>query len=130
MAPPSGVSAPAMRLNRVVLPDPFGPMMPTSSPAASVKLTSWTARTPPKPFETLSTSSRATGGVTGRSPLAEGGRRIGQRRRGKVLGPHELLLAVLPLRERGLHDAGAVRPELHGPDHRRHVRRRDRVTHL
>src|SRR3990172_6079696 len=58
MRPASGERAPAIRLKSVVLPDPFGPMIPSSSPSSSVKLTSWTARTPPKPFDTRSTSRR------------------------------------------------------------------------
>src|SRR5215470_11253784 len=37
-----------MRLKLVVLPAPFGPMSATVSPSFTEKLTSWTARSPPK----------------------------------------------------------------------------------
>ena len=50
-------SAPAITLNSVVLPDPFGPMIPDQLALLQAKLTSWTARTPPKPFDTRCTSS-------------------------------------------------------------------------
>src|SRR6478672_3751051 len=116
MRPPSGRSAPAMRLNSVVLPEPFGPITPSSSPACRVKPTSRTARTPPKPFVSRSTSRRATAGprVAAGSALGEGRRRVGQRRGGRLLRPHQLLLAGLPLQQRLRHDAGAVGTELHG----------------
>jgi hypothetical protein len=37
--PEVGMTTPEMALKKVVLPAPFGPMMPTSSPACSVALT-------------------------------------------------------------------------------------------
>src|SRR5215831_19776234 len=42
-----------MRLMRVVLPAPFGPIMARISPLLTSKLISLNARTPPKAFETL-----------------------------------------------------------------------------
>src|SRR5215471_12768049 len=41
-----------MRLMRVVLPAPFGPIMARISPLLTSRLTSLNARTPPKAFET------------------------------------------------------------------------------
>ena len=45
--PASGRIRPVIRLNSVVLPDPFGPMMLTSSPAWTVRLMSAAADSPP-----------------------------------------------------------------------------------
>ena len=56
-SPALGCRKPLSRLNSVVLPAPFGPMMPRISPLCSVKLTSCTALRPPKVFERLRTSS-------------------------------------------------------------------------
>src|SRR6266511_4138361 len=47
ISPPSGVSRPAMERSVVVLPQPEGPRSVKSSPSASLKLTSSTARTRP-----------------------------------------------------------------------------------
>src|SRR5437016_9025776 len=126
--PPSGTRAPVIRLKSVVLPDPLGPMTPISSPSATAKLTSLTARTPPNAFETRSTSRRVSARPLGPSPLPERRRRIDERRGGGVPGPDQLLLAVDPLDEHGVDDAGAVRAELHGTDDRRRVGRRDGVA--
>src|SRR5262249_4616905 len=46
-APASGRSSPVMRLNSVDLPAPFGPMMPSASPAATSRLTPSTALSEP-----------------------------------------------------------------------------------
>src|SRR5690606_33415559 len=46
--PAVGRSVPAIRLNRVVLPAPFGPISPVTVPAPTANETSSTARTPPK----------------------------------------------------------------------------------
>jgi hypothetical protein len=40
--PASGLSAPAMQLKQVVLPAPFGPSSPTTSPLDTSSETSWT----------------------------------------------------------------------------------------
>src|SRR5262245_4936347 len=61
ISPESGTSAPLMRLNKVVLPDPFGPITPRISPASTVRLTFFTAATPPKLLEILSRVRRVTG---------------------------------------------------------------------
>src|SRR5437016_2807352 len=57
IVPSSGGSAPAMMLNNVVLPAPLGPITAKIAPSSTVKLTSWTARTPLKRFDKASTSS-------------------------------------------------------------------------
>src|SRR3954470_22227261 len=60
MSPRSGLLWPAMSENSVVLPAPLAPMSPQISPAPTLKLTSRTASTPPKRFDTRSSSSSAT----------------------------------------------------------------------
>ena len=45
--PLSGVSSPVIRLNSVVLPAPFGPMIKRRSPGATLRLTSAVTRRPP-----------------------------------------------------------------------------------
>ena len=45
--PAVGRSSPAMRLSRVDFPDPDGPMIAATSPAATVMLTSASAGLPP-----------------------------------------------------------------------------------
>src|SRR5882724_5213673 len=62
--------------------------------------------------------------------LGEGRRGEGERRGGRVLRPHQLLLAVDPLQQRLWHDAGAVGPELHRADHGVHAGGRDGITDL
>ena len=57
--PLSGRSTPVMRLNSVVLPAPFGPTTDRTSPAATPKLTAFTACNPPKRRLKRSTSSTA-----------------------------------------------------------------------
>src|SRR4026209_2870619 len=49
-----------MRLNTVVLPAPFGPMILTVSPALTVKLSESTAISPPNRLVRFLTSSRNT----------------------------------------------------------------------
>src|SRR6185437_11509453 len=46
-APASGVSSPVMRLNSVVLPAPFGPMIRRRSPGSTARLTLAVTRSPP-----------------------------------------------------------------------------------
>ena len=57
--PSSAVSTPFSTLNSVVLPAPFGPMMPRISPSPTEKLTSLTARKPPKERDSPSTRSNS-----------------------------------------------------------------------
>src|SRR5215218_3150605 len=51
--PLSGVSSPVMRLNRVVLPAPFGPMIRRRSPGSTLRLTSVVTRSPPNALQSL-----------------------------------------------------------------------------
>ncbi len=53
ISPELGRCAPAIRLSRVLLPEPFGPIIPSSVPCCTAKLTFSRARTPPKRFDTL-----------------------------------------------------------------------------
>src|SRR5215467_1782072 len=55
---------PVIKLNRVVLPAPFGPMMALRSPGMILSVTSRTARKPPKLFESARSSR------TGSRPFA------------------------------------------------------------
>src|SRR6516162_7180597 len=55
---------PVIKLNRVVLPAPFGPMMALRSPGMILNVTSRTARRPPKLFESARSSR------TGSPPVA------------------------------------------------------------
>ena len=50
---------PQIRFTIVLFPEPFGPIRPSTSPAATFKLTPSTARTPPKFLARLSSSSTA-----------------------------------------------------------------------
>src|SRR4029077_11864188 len=58
-----GASAPAMQEKRVVLPAPFGPMMPKMSPRMTSKSTEASARSPPKRFEIARAERMASGGI-------------------------------------------------------------------
>src|SRR5919199_3309080 len=57
MRPDVGVSCPATRLNRVVLPAPLGPIRARRSPGCMLKDTSRTAFSPPNCIETWSVTS-------------------------------------------------------------------------
>src|SRR5439155_20183639 len=78
--PEVGGVTPEIALNRVVLPAPFGPMMPTSSPAAKLASTASTAVSPPKRTLSARASSSA---VSAKAPLpraAKGAPRIARHR--------------------------------------------------
>src|SRR3989441_7395386 len=57
--PALGLSAPAMRLNTVLLPEPLGPIRPRISPSATSNETLLTAVKPPKLFVRCSTFSKS-----------------------------------------------------------------------
>src|SRR5690348_10163167 len=57
--PAVGARNPVTRLNRVVLPAPFGPISPTISPSRTSNDTPSTARSPPKVRDSPETSSTA-----------------------------------------------------------------------
>src|SRR6266853_1636446 len=59
-SPASARWCPERTLSRVVLPEPFGPIRPTSSPRATAKLTRSTARSPPKARDTLEAARQFT----------------------------------------------------------------------
>src|SRR5262245_10768040 len=60
MVPSLGANTPAIMLNSVVLPAPFGPITAKMAPSGTAKLTSCTARRPEKFFDTPEISSNAT----------------------------------------------------------------------
>ena len=60
--PPAGVTNPVTVLKKVVLPDPFGPMSPRSSPVRISTSNPSSARTPPK--RTDSPAATSSGAVT------------------------------------------------------------------
>ena len=66
--PLSGRIAPEIRLKKVVLPAPLGPMIAVSEPGANSSETSWIAATPPKDFDSPSTASMHRHLRAGRSP--------------------------------------------------------------
>src|SRR5215470_17528761 len=72
IVPDEGGSAPAMRLNRVDFPAPFGPIRPTISPRSQLIDTSSLAATPAKCRETLRTS-RSDAFFSPRPPAAFAG---------------------------------------------------------
>src|SRR5215470_11556067 len=100
--PRVGMSAPASRLNVVLLPEPFGPISPRISPCCSSKETWLTAVKPPKTFVSPWTDSI----VEFRSSLARGGGfllvgvtvGLGPRQHGvgraQPRGPHYFRLAI------------------------------------
>src|SRR5580692_12756846 len=58
MVPAPGDRSPEMRPNRLVLPAPFGPTIPTTSPGPTANERSSAMTTRPNRFVTLSSSSR------------------------------------------------------------------------
>src|SRR5262249_30352298 len=93
--PAVGDRPPAIRLNSVVLPAPFGPMMPTASPLALERSRSSATTIDPKLFRRPATSSNM---------VVRGATRSGNRlhlaadrncRRQLVVGDHDVVLAVL-----------------------------------
>src|SRR5262249_6601725 len=70
--PPSGTTWPVIRLNSVVLPAPFGPMIALIAPWATERFTPPTAWKPSKLFRTSRTSS--TGGPPTEAPPERGHR--------------------------------------------------------
>ena len=59
ISPESGASWPLIMLKQVDLPAPFGPIMARNSPCSTSKLTSLTARTPPKALDSERTVEHA-----------------------------------------------------------------------
>src|ERR1700677_3827851 len=57
MRPPLGGKTPAIMLNNVVLPAPFGPRMPTISPSSTLKSSRSITTRPPKVRESEASSS-------------------------------------------------------------------------
>src|ERR1051325_1118072 len=77
-APASGVRWPVMRLNSVVLPAPLGPMIAAIWPRATSRLTSLTARKPPKLLRRPRTSSTRAPPQTAPDRLGGAGESAGE----------------------------------------------------
>src|SRR2546430_15743970 len=110
--PALGLSAPAMRLNTVLLPEPLGPIRPRISPSATSNETLLTAVKPPKLFVSCSTFSKSRcEGVTFGKRQNRVGRLDGAR-------PRDMGAAADVLRhhrERALVLAGELRARRGGP---------------
>src|SRR6201986_2976420 len=109
MVPPSGARSPEMRPNRLVLPAPFGPTIPTVSPAPTLNERSSAMTTRPNRLVTWSSWSRAVAiWLLVRRQQVAG--ELGLRLQGVVhdLGLQRVLGALLPLDpdRRGDRDAG------------------------
>ncbi len=93
-APPLSASTPVIRLKVVDLPAPLGPISATISPAATPKLTSLTATSPPNCLRTAATSSSgspaaglARRGSGSASPQSRGRAAAGSQRPAKLHSP-------------------------------------------
>src|SRR5262245_14161775 len=95
MLPRSGCRPPPIRLNSVVLPAPFGPMMPTASPCPIARSSASATMIEPKLFFKPATSSSMM-----RQIVARSGDRLhlaadGDGRRRPVVGDDDIIFAVL-----------------------------------
>src|SRR5262245_6336135 len=69
--PASGASSPVIRLKRVVLPAPLGPMMSRRSPGSTVRLTPEVTRRPPNDLSRPRTASALSGPPSDHVPGAQ-----------------------------------------------------------
>src|SRR5215469_2593041 len=121
-SPAPGARSPEMRPNRLVLPAPFGPTIPTTSPGPTASDRSSAMTTRPNRFVTLSSSSSGLviPSLVGR---LEVGRDLRLRLQRVVhdLGLNRELRALLPLdadrRGDGHARRGAARGEVQWPGH-------------
>src|SRR5258708_39739791 len=72
ISPDVGARAPTRQEKSVVLPAPFGPMIPNTSPAATSNPTDDRASSPPNAFEILRTESSASAGIGHSASLPKG----------------------------------------------------------
>ena len=70
--PRSGASSPVIRLNSVVLPAPFGPMISRRSPGSTARLTLAVTRRPPNDLHRLVDGERGHGARSSASAAAAG----------------------------------------------------------
>src|SRR5436190_9519157 len=99
ISPDPGSRSPAIRPNRLVLPAPFGPTIPTMSPGAMLSESPSATTTFPNLFVTRSSSSRADAAASGIRGLELGrDRHVGvQRVVDNLHDPRVLTRAWLPL---------------------------------
>src|SRR5258707_6175136 len=122
--PPSGRSSPVIRLKRVVLPAPLGPMIRRRSPASTARSTPDVTRSPPNDFVRLRTASALTVGLLQRRSSYRRSDDVA----GSQLGNLRLLVAQLGqdlvgvLAQRGS-------PPLESPGSLRQIDRRRRERH-
>src|SRR4051812_30228411 len=136
IAPASGGRPPEMRPNRLVLPAPFGPTIPTVSPAPTAS-DSWSAMTTwPNRFVTWSSwrSGLVIGSLVGRLEVA-GDLRLRLQCVVDHYGLERVLGALLPLNAHRRGDGPAprgrlARGEVDRPGHAVDVHLVDRVGHL
>src|SRR6516225_1406481 len=121
--PALGARIPVIRLSSVVLPDPFGPKIPTISPAAIESETSDTAVSPPKRFvSSITSSSTAPARKRSDHPLRQD--QDGQNQNQPVQDGSGLAGEVDHVRKAGQHessgdgtyDRGPTAQEDHGDD--------------
>jgi hypothetical protein len=67
--PSFGFKKPVIKLNKVVFPDPFGPITPNISPSLREKDNFWMTINPPKDFETFSIFKKDSAGSNTYTPF-------------------------------------------------------------
>src|SRR6185437_11912817 len=134
--PAPGDRSPEMRPNRLVLPAPFGPTIPTVSPAPTLSERSSAMTTRPNRFVTWSSarSGLVIGSLVGRIEIS-GDLRLGQQRVVDHLGLERVLCPLLPLdayRQSDRHPRRGrlARGEVDRPGHAVDVHLVDGVGHL
>src|SRR6266849_1643198 len=121
MRPALGAKTQVIRLSSVVLPDPFGPKMPTISPDVMENDTSDTAVSPPKRFVSSMTSS-STAPALKRADHALRQNQDGQNQHQAVEHGSGLAGKVDHVRKAGQHESTGNRSNDRGPAAQQHHR--------
>src|SRR6266478_3837073 len=123
--PALGARMPVIRLSSVVLPDPFGPKIPTISPLAMENVTSDTAMSPPKRLVNSMTSSTAPARQRADDALRQD--QDGENQHQAVENGSRLAGKVDHVRKSGEHEGTGNRADDRGPaaqqDHRNDIQR-------